>query len=250
MSDLPPSADAPRETAPRETPPRETSPRETPPRRGLTRRQLIVGGSILAGTAALGTGAFIATRSPEITFAKGTFGSGAARVAVVYDSEFGSTGGLAEAAARGLAGLAQVDVWHMEAAPSLAGYDALVFGAPVQRGVMKASATTWLSEHASAVGRMPMAMFMPSASFGIDPDREAQIEEKTAMMTTAAETAGCEPVAILPTGGMVDFSLMSPLAATIYQLTSGSAVSGDYREPDAVQAWATEIAPLLGLTTS
>lgn len=215
-------------------------------RRGLSRRQALIGGGLLAGGALVGGGIW-AAQSPSIDFASSNLGASGPLVGVLYDSQFGSTGGLAVAIAEQLSVSARVQVRHVSQVAALTDFDAIVFGAPVQRAVMKASATDWLQANKSALSAVPHALFMPSASFGIDPDRQRQIAEKTAVLEQAAAAGGCNPVALLPTGGKVDFSAMSPFSSVVYQVMSGSSQQGDFRDLDAVRTWAAATAPLLGL---
>ncbi|MFV0451185.1 MAG: flavodoxin domain-containing protein [Propioniciclava sp.] len=216
-----------------------------PARRGrVNRRTLIVGGAAAAGIA---TGAYAGSRGPTITFPEATYGAGGPRILVAYDSQYGSTAEIAAGVAQQLSSDAQVDLRPLASVGDLAPYSAMVLGAPVQTDVMKESATTWLSERAAELDRLPHAWFMPSASFGIDPDRERQLREKQGVMEDAAALTGTNPFALLPTGGLVDFSRMSFLASIVYQIASRTTVQGDFREPKVVAQWTDQItAGLLG----
>lgn len=218
-------------------------PHATPaPRRRVSRRGLLIGAGATA--AGLGIGAYAGTRSPEISFASGTFGTVGPRVLVAYDSSFGSTGEIARRVAERLGAAAQVDLRKIDAGLGVSGYDAVVFGAPIQADVMKKSATQWLADRSTDM-TMPHALFMPSASFGIDPNRERQVAEKTAVLTAAAEQAGLDPVGMLPMGGVVDFSKMSVATGLVYRVMSGTTQEGDFRDYGAVDAWIDEIQPRL-----
>lgn len=210
-----------------------------PGRRGLSRRTVLIGaGATVAG---LGTAAYVGSRAPEVTFASDTFGSAGPRILVAYDSQYGSTGEIARAIGAQLGAQARVDVRPASAVTSLGSYAALVFGAPVQKNVMKESATTWLREHAAEVNRIPHAYFMPSASFGIDPDRAGQTARKTGLLEDAAALSGTSPFALLPMGGLVDFSRMAYINSLIYRITAGNGIQGDFRDFGAVETWTDQI---------
>lgn len=211
-------------------------------RRAISRRGFLVAGGATA--VGLGSAGWAIARSPEITFPTGTYGTTGPKVLVAYDSAYGSTGEIAQFAAMRLSSAARVDLRKIDDQLGLAGYDALVFGAPVQTDVMKESATAWLADQSADI-TMPMAMFMPSASFGIDPDREGQVKEKLGVLTDAADRAGVEPVGMLPCGGVVDFAKMSLAAALVYRVMSGTNQEGDFRDFTAIDEWINEVTPQL-----
>ncbi len=61
----------------------------------------------------------------------------------------------------------------------------------MQRNEWKADATTFLRDHASAFSAMPVAMFLTSMSFALDPDRERQLAQKLELLRNAAGAAAC-----------------------------------------------------------
>lgn len=227
-----------------------TEPTQYPPgnvpapgkRRRISRRGLLIGAGV--GAVGLGVGGYAATRSPEITFVSGNYGSSGPKVLVAYDSAYGSTGEIAQSIAQQLAATSQVELRMINDGLGVSGYDAIVFGAPVQTDVMKKTATQWLTDRSADI-TMPIALFMPSASFGIDPDHDKQVTEKLGVLTDTADQAGLSPVGLLPCGGVVDFSKMSFATSTVFQVMSGSSQEGDFRDYGAISAWVTEIQPSL-----
>ncbi|MFV0429083.1 MAG: flavodoxin domain-containing protein [Arachnia sp.] len=212
----------------------------------VSRRSILIGTGI--GVVGVGVGgAYLGSRSPEIELANADLGTTGPKVLVAYDSQYGSTGGVATAIGAHLALKAHVHVRHITEVSSVEDYAAVVFGSPVQRSQMKESAVEWLGQQSASINQRPMAMFMPSASFGIDPDKASQRAEKLELMQQAASDSGTSPVSMLPMGGLVDFSLMSPITSVVYRVTAGNGTEGDFRDFDAVKAWTEEITPQLGL---
>lgn len=241
MNQQRPSAESSDSTPTAPTPSNGEQPRR--PRRGVSRRTLLIGGGVaVAGVAGA---AYVGSRGPSISFPSLTMGATGPRVLVAYDSQYGSTGESAAAVGTHLSASARVDVRHLSTVQDLTGYQALILGAPVQKNVMKESATTWLRNHASELSTLPHAWFMPSASFGIDPDRAGQEAAKLGLMEDAAALTGTNPVSMLPTGGLVDFSRMSLMHGWVYQATAGNSIQGDFRDPRALTAWVDEVAPAL-----
>lgn len=221
----------------------EDETQEQPKSRGISRRSVLIGGGVAAVGLGVG-GVAMAGRDPAVNFVSANYGDSGPRTLVAYDSQYGSTGGIADAIGQRLGRNMQVEVRKLSEVTDVSAYDAMVFGAPVQASQMKESATTWLGEHAGDI-TMPLAMFMPSASFGMAPDKEEQTKEKRGWMEQAAELGNVDPVAMQPFGGLVNFSQMSVMRGLIYRVMSGSSEEGDWRNFDDIRAWADEINPLL-----
>lgn len=224
------------------------SPRESEqaPRR-VSRRTLIAGG---AGVAALGIGATAwATSPPPPSFTHGTHpGVGRGRVLVAYDSQYSTTGGVADVIAQTLAQAGPtVDVRHLRAVEGLTGYDAVVVGAPVHTNKWKAPATTWLGDHARDLADVPVAQFLTSMSYALGTDRAREDAEKNEWLRRAAETAGVRTVAQRPFAGAVDPALMGWAAAGIYMAASRTTTLGDFRDWGAIRDWAGTLPGPLGL---
>ncbi|MFV0252597.1 MAG: flavodoxin domain-containing protein [Beutenbergiaceae bacterium] len=217
----------------------EVRPERTSARRRPRRRALLVGAG--AGVAGLAAGIYAGSRAPEVTFPQSSYGSAGPRLLVAYDSQFGSTAGIAQAIGQQLGTAARVDVSPIWQVDAISDYAAMVFGAPVQTDAMKRSATDWLRERAVEINRIPHAYFMPSATFGLDPDRESQTALKLGLMQDAAALTGTAPLALLPMGGVVDFSKMAFFTSVVYQLLSGSSTQGDFRDFDVLATWVDQI---------
>lgn len=223
-----------------QTEPSNAKPAKKKPR--ISRRGLLIGAGVT--TVGLGVGGYAVSRSPEITFVSGSYGSTGPRVLVAYDSSYGSTGEIAQRIAQQLGSVARADLRMINDGLGVSDYDAVVFGAPVQTDVMKESATQWLKDRSADI-TMPIALFMPSASFGIDPERERQITEKLGVLTDTADQAGLDPVGMLPCGGVVDFSKMSLAGSAVYQVMSGTTQEGDFRDYNAISSWVSQVQPSL-----
>jgi menaquinone-dependent protoporphyrinogen IX oxidase len=193
-----------------------------------------------------------------------------ARVLVTYATKHGSTAELAGWIADEVreAG-ANVDVSPVTAAPSLAGYDAVVLGGPMIMGWHK-DARRYLKRHAGDLSGKPTAIFITAASLtetgeeqidGIpvtkdpwlvkEPRDPAKLSYKENYavprhyLKDALEAApGLRPVAAAFFGGSLDLTKMN-LFEKLFVMLAIRATPGDARNQKAVRAWAREVTPEL-----
>ena len=220
---------------------RRQFPERQPPTRPSRRTILRAG---VGGAAALGLGAFWATRQPELTFASGSYGAAGPSVLVAYDSQYGSTGDVAVAIGQALSVAARVDVRRIDQVSDVTPYSAVVLGAPVQRSAWKTDAVDFARTHAAPLAGRPSAVFLTSMSFGIDPNRDAQEQEKRKILEAAvAAVPGWRPVSLQPFGGYLDYGRMAPAHAAMYRVMAGNDTAGDFRDFAAIAAWAQSLIP-------
>ncbi len=165
-------------------------------------------------------------------------------VLVVYGTKSGCTAGIAERIGETLAARgATVDVRRAEDAPAPAGYDAVVVGSGVRASNWHGTVKTWLSANADALRSVPTAFFTVGLTMAATPEKVDAVRAYTDPLI--AET-GVTPVAIGLFAGSYEskkFSLPERLI-----MKAMKAREGDFRDFDAVAAWTTETASLLGLS--
>jgi menaquinone-dependent protoporphyrinogen oxidase len=216
---------------------------------GGRRRFLILAGGALGTAALAGAGLTVAdTGEPEIVFAKSTFGEANTmgdRILVAYASEHGSTSGVADALGKQLAvGGAAVDVRPVKEVTDLGPYRAVVVGSAVHGGKWLPEALSFVRANQSKLGQMPTAYFL--VGMMIAKDAEKHRDMSAAAFDPARQLVN--PVAEGMFGGAVRFgnySLVKGLGMRVF-LATISMPEGDYRDWNAIRAWADGIRPLLG----
>jgi menaquinone-dependent protoporphyrinogen oxidase len=164
----------------------------------------------------------------------------AARVLIAYASKKGSTAGIAEAVKKELvsAGYA-VDVSGIGSVASLDGYDAVVIGVPVYAGRLLAEASDFIARNRDALSRVPVAGFVT----GIAPvfPKTGDISVFTGQLISAL--APVHPVAVTMFSGALDTQKLSFVERGLTSLLH--VPTGDFRDWDAIAAWARELPSLL-----
>lgn len=162
---------------------------------------------------------------------------------IVYATKTGCTEGIAKAIAdtlreRGV----EADVRRADEKPEPQGYDAVLVGSGVRAGQWHGAAKHWTTVNAHQLKQLPIAFFTACLTLVSDPDKTDEVRAFTDPLI--AET-GLEPVTVgLFAGSNIPktFSLPERLI-----MKAMKAPEGDFRDYDAVAAWARETAPALGL---
>lgn len=212
---------------------------------GLSRRQFLVGAAGISVVAIGGTGIW-AVRQPELSFIENSYsGDGNQRVLVAYASQYGSTGGIADAIAQALnEGGATADVHRITETLDATGYDAAIIGAPVISSEWMPDAADFVARNRNALSSIPTATFLTCMELALNPN----VEESQAKMVAVLEKAVAshiQPVEYGLFAGAVDYSKMAPAMQMLYRLFSEDDTEGDFRDFSAVRAWADMIAPRL-----
>lgn len=165
------------------------------------------------------------------------------RILVVYGTKTGCTAGIAEEIGRTLVDLgATVDVKRAEGAPAPAGYDAVLVGSGVRAGNWHGAVKQWVVANADALKAVPVAFFTACLTMASDPGKADEVRAYTDPLI--AET-GVSPLEIGLFAGMNDLKAFSLPERLI--MKAMKAPQGDFRDLEAVAAWAREIAPRLGV---
>lgn len=162
-------------------------------------------------------------------------------VLVGYATRYGSTQEVAEAVAatlreRGL----EVDIQPMRKVRTLAGYRAVVLGAPLFMFHWHKDALRFLSRHREALTERPVAIFVLGPTHDDEDEKEWQ-DSRTQIDKELAKFPWLTPVALEMFGGKYDpAKLRFPI-----NLFAGKEPASDIRDWTAIRAWADSIHPLL-----
>jgi len=164
-----------------------------------------------------------------------------ASVLVAYATRYGSTQEVAEAVAATLreCGLA-VDIRPMREVRTLAGYSAVVLGAPLYMFRWHKDARRFLSRHREALTERPVAVFALGPTH--DPYDEKEWQDSRAQLDKElAKFPWLTPVALEMFGGKYDpTKLPFPI-----NLLAGEEPASDLRDWTAIRAWAADLKPIL-----
>jgi menaquinone-dependent protoporphyrinogen oxidase len=214
----------------------------------VSRRQfikMVAGATVVAG----GGLAYLAVRQPEIDFATAACAatSSGKKVLVAYASQYGSTSEVAAAIGEVFCGDGTaVDVLSIANVPDVAGYDAVVLGAPIQSEAWKPDAVTFVQTHAAALSRIPTAFFTTSMTLGLAGNRpEIRQQIDGHLDAVRAQFPAVQPVDVGHFAGALDYSKMSFAMAQLYRAFAEDDTDGDYRDWNAIRSWATAVQPKL-----
>ena len=165
-----------------------------------------------------------------------------AHILVAYASRKGSTAGIAQAIGKELNSEGDaVDVSEMKSVTSLAGYNAVVIGAPVYTGKVTGDVAAFVAANKDELSHLPVAGFVT----GIAPvyPKTGDVKEFTDQFVTAL--APIRPVAITMFAGTLDAGKMNFVERSLTSLLK--VPTGDFRDWDAIAAWARTLAGMMGL---
>jgi menaquinone-dependent protoporphyrinogen oxidase len=195
-------------------------------------------GTAAAAVVCVGAGA-LASMPPAVEFYESDENGGTAmdkKVLVTYASKAGSTGEVAEAIGETLRkkGLA-VDVKQVGHVADVSAYQAVVVGSCIRMGRWVPAAVDFVKANQAALQAVPTAFFQVGAGM-----REKTPEAETeAMGYSEPVRAIVNPVKMGLFAGKMDFAKLSFLDRTIAKMVGS--VEGDWRDWDAIRAWANEI---------
>lgn len=163
-----------------------------------------------------------------------------ARVLVAYVTRTGTTRSIAEAIRDVLCQCgAAVDVRRATDVDDIDVYDAVVLGGAVRAGRLLPEAVGFVKEHREALEQMPFAAFLVCAT--LKDDTEENRREAYGYMEPLREVV--EPDLEGFFAGAIDVSELSFPMRLILRLTNQE--GGDWRDWDAVRAWAGQLPDVL-----
>jgi len=171
-------------------------------------------------------------------------------ILVAYGTWAGSTAEVAEEIGKTLreAGLS-VDVKSARDVDDVSAHGGVVVGSGVRAGRLHPHVQKFLKTHHAALSEVPVAYFVVCLSMmkdAADIDRASEEERREAMgyLDGARQAAPrVEPVGVGLFGGVMDFSKLGGLMRFMMRIMKSP--EGDYRDWDAIRAWAREIQPAL-----
>ena len=160
------------------------------------------------------------------------------RILIVHASGSGSTAEVAEAIGQTMRDSAtEVDVQPANKAADLSTYDALILGSSIRAGRWLPIAAQFLESHRDEMAEMPVAYFTTCLTM-VNNTPESRRTVLSYMEPIRQMAPEIEPVGL----GLFAGSLVPELEPI---LPAESVLYGDYRDWEAIAAWAREIKPLL-----
>jgi menaquinone-dependent protoporphyrinogen oxidase len=219
----------------------------------ISRRRFLVlaGTAAAAGTAALACGG-LGGQKPEVEFVEpscGTESDTQGRILVAYASQYGSTGGVAEAIAQVLceAGMA-VAVKLVTNVTDLSEYRAVIVGSPVQNDAWRPEAISFVEANRDLLSQRPVAYFLTCMTLGLDPRPEGRERMSRALEQVWEQIPEVVPMDKGLFAGTIPLGYLSPGIGGVYQVLGqqeGDFPGIDFRDWDAIRSWAEGLCPAL-----
>ena len=216
-----------------------------PTQNKLSRRDFLQAAGVTVGVSVLACGGLgvLGTRAPEINLMENQYkgASDMRKVLVAFASKAGSTGEVAEAISQVLNAKGMtVDVRQIKHVKDVSGYQAFVIGSAIRMGRWLPEATKFLEAHKSELSQSPTAFFTVCLTLAKDNAKNRSEVEGYMRPVRAI----LEPVSLGLFGGKLDLGKLSFIEGFIMTNLIKSRV-GDFRNWDAIRAWAGELAPRL-----
>jgi menaquinone-dependent protoporphyrinogen oxidase len=209
----------------------------------ITRRRFLVLGGVAATAAALGSAGYAATWAPEYEQTPKTMGAGMSTALVVYGTTTGSTEGVAERIGKVLASRGvKADIVPAKDAPDPSGYDAVFVGSGVRASNWHAPVKEWVTQHAPVLKDKKVAFYTVGLTLATDPTKTDEVRAYTDPLI--AET-GVKPLDVGVFAGSNEPKKFSFIERTIMKMMK--APEGDFRDWDAIEAWAGAAADKMGV---
>jgi menaquinone-dependent protoporphyrinogen oxidase len=164
------------------------------------------------------------------------------RILIAYASRRGTTAEIARAIGKDLEAAGKsVVVAELKGISSLEGVDAVVIGSPVYMAKIEKEVAGFVARHRDGLSKVPVAAFAVGIA-PVDP-RVGSVGEVLEKLRAALDPV--RPVAVTMFAGRLELARMSFFERTMTGLMK--VLTGDFRDWDAIRAWARELPALLGL---
>jgi menaquinone-dependent protoporphyrinogen oxidase len=196
----------------------------------------VIGAMSLGGALASGVAHAADTKFPE-----GRYGDKAGkRVLVTYASEYGSTGGVADAIGKELGGKGMAaDVALIKSAGNVGSYQGVVIGSAIYMGEWMPEAVDFIKDNRNLLRKVPVAYFLVCLTMR-KPTKENQATALSYMDPVLKAVPEIKPVALGTFAGAFYYDNISWLMKII--MKSKGSPEGDFRDFNAVRTWAGESA--------
>jgi menaquinone-dependent protoporphyrinogen oxidase len=165
----------------------------------------------------------------------------AAKILVAYATQKGSTAEIAQAIGNELQSPGHsVDVREMRTVKSVEGYELVIIGAPVYVGKIIEMGKFVGRHREELAARMVAAFAVGLAPVSNDPK---QVEAEMNILRTMFE--GLQPVSVTLFAGRLDPAKLNFIQRTMIGMVKSPV--GDFRDWDAIAAWARDVAGKTGL---
>lgn len=220
----------------------------------ISRRRFLTLAATTAGVATLACSglAVLGRQQPEVEFVESSCGieHGALRkILIAYASQYGSTGGVTNAMAQVFckAGAA-VDVKLVTNVADLSSYQAVIVGSPVQNDAWRPEAVSFVKANREALSKLPVAYFLTCMTLGLDPQPGGRERMAAVLKRVQEQIPEVMPVDTGLFAGTIPLGHISSMIRSVYQVLGqreGDFPGIDFRDWDAIQAWAEKVSPTL-----
>jgi menaquinone-dependent protoporphyrinogen oxidase len=160
------------------------------------------------------------------------------KILVTYASQYGSTGGVADAIGKELCSQGvSADVALIKHASSVSSYQGVVIGSAIYRGKWLPEALDFVQKNREILRQVPVTYFLVCMSLAhpTDENRAKALSYMDPLLNAVPEI---RPVGIGTFAGALDYNNLSWINKKI--LKSKGTPEGDFRDWDAIRAWARE----------
>jgi menaquinone-dependent protoporphyrinogen oxidase len=165
-----------------------------------------------------------------------------ARILVAYATRKGSTAEIAQVVGKGLVSAGHtVDVAEAKTVRTVEGYSAVVIGAPMYMGSIEGEAGKFVKRFSEHLAKLPIAAF----AVGMAPVSKDAKQLEAGLKALHASLAPLKPVAATMFAGRMDPTKLSFIQRKMTEFVK--APVGDYRDWNAIAAWARELPGKLGV---
>ncbi|MCX6690263.1 MAG: flavodoxin [Methanoregula sp.] len=162
------------------------------------------------------------------------------RILVAYASKNGSTAEIAQAIGKELQSAGKtVDVIEMKTVRTLAGYDAIVIGAPLYMGSVIGDMGKFTGHYCSELAKVPVAAFV----VGVAPKDPKPGAIEAAMGALTKALGQVTPVASVLFAGKLDPAKVNFVMRKFMEMAK--IPTGDFRDGDAIAVWARGLPAVL-----
>jgi len=163
------------------------------------------------------------------------------KILVAYATKAGSTAGVAAEIGRVVEskGDCKVDVHPVAKLKDVDGYDAVIIGSAIRAGKWLPEATKFVEKHRDALSQLPVAYFIVCLT--MMEDTEENRRTVAAYLDPVCEVV--QPVDVGLFAGMMDYSKLPFILRLMMKKMKSP--EGDFRDWEAIRAWAAGLCPAL-----